>query len=162
MNYMGPMENNLEIGDLSKITTYQAGALQAAANRMLRLHCDSILSAYGINKNQWMVIGLALETGKDGILLSEISRRLDINAKNVAGIVSALERQDRLVRVNKGRQVAIAIHPIFARDCPEIERMLRRALRKSIYSAVTPLEFRMYLKVLYQLSRLRPDWPDES
>lgn len=156
------IENKLEIGDLSKVTTYQAGAMQAAAQRVLRLHTDNILSPYGITKPQWMVIGMALDAGSEGIRLAEICSRLDIAPNNLAPIVGSLERQNMVVRINRGKQRAIAIHPVFAQDCPEIERILRRALRTSIYSAVTPMEFRVYLKVLYQLSRMRPDWPREN
>jgi len=147
----------LEIGDLKKITTYQAGVIQAAAHRALRLHCDNILSPYGITKTEWMVIGMALDADSEGILLAEICRQLDLEPNSLARVVSVLEKRRMVVRTTSGKQKAIAIHPTFARDCPEIERILRTALRASIYSSVTPLEFRIYLKVLYQLSRLSTD-----
>ena len=156
------MDNKLEIGDLSRITTYQAGALLSAAQRVLRMHTDNILSPYGITKTQWMVIGMTLDAGSEGVRLTEINSQLDLKPNSLAPIISSLEKQNMVMSINKGKQRAIVIHPTFAQDCPEIERILRRALRTTIYTAVTPMEFRVYLKVLFQLSRMRPDWPREN
>jgi hypothetical protein len=53
------------------------------------------------------------------------------------------------------RSRLIRIHPDFAPDCDEIERSLRNGLRESIYSTITPIEFRVYMKVLHQLSQMQ-------
>jgi DNA-binding MarR family transcriptional regulator len=152
---MPSLSNSLEIGDLSHITTYQAAALQAAAQRAIREHCDKILSPYGITKTQWLVIGLALDAGNAGIRLTDLCRRLDLTPTTLNNIINVLERQNMLVWVSRrGKQRAVTIHPTFARDCPEIEWILRSALRSSIYATIAPLELRIYLKVLYQLAQL--------
>lgn len=152
----GSIKSNLEVGDLSRITTYQAGAMQALAHRALRLRCDRVLGPYGITKRQWLVIGLTLDAGPSGISLRELSTQLDMTAAALSAVVAVLVKQCKVIRQQIGRQRGIALHPKFIPDCVEIERILRTALRESIYASVSPLEFRMYLKVLHHLSQL-PD-----
>lgn len=155
---MRTMQDKLEIGDLSNMTTYQAGALQASANRALRLFCNEVLRPYGITKKQWMVIGLALQAGAGGANCAEITRRLDMTPQSLNSMLTTLGKRKKLVsKICQNGQKTITVHPEFAPDCTEIERMLRIALRGSIYRDISPLEFRIYLKVLFFLSRLQPN-----
>ena len=151
------LEGPLKIGDLHDITTYQAGVLQAAASRATRLHCDKILSTYGISKTEWLVIGSVLDAGQSGIHLTDLANLIDTTRVRIRRIVKKLEKQQMIIASGWGKArkpINVTIHPTFALDCPEIEQTLRQALRDSIYSKITPLELRMYLRVMHQLSLL--------
>jgi len=156
-NMSTPIKSQLEIGQLGKLTTYQAGAMQMAANRSLRLLCDKILTPYGITKTQWLVIGAALDAGPGGIQIGELGRLVDLSARGLLNIVTILVKKEMLILRPNSKNAAkrvVAIHPKFAPDCQEIERIMRVALREVIYDNVTPLEFRIYLKVMYHLSQI--------
>ena len=152
------MQNKLEIGNLTHVTTYQAGMLQASAVRALRIFCNEVLKPYGLTKKQWLVVGLALEAGAKGIHFNEIATRLDMAPSSLTSMIARLEESKKIICkdcTEDGKRI-VTIHPKFQPDCGEIEDMLRIAMRNSIYKDVTPLEFRIYLKVLFCLSNLKP------
>jgi DNA-binding MarR family transcriptional regulator len=151
-----PIQGPLNIGNLRSITTYRAGMLQTAATKALREHCTDILTPYGITKLEWLVIGAALDAGKKGISLKELACQMDISVAKLNSMVNSLQERGKVLsRAGTSLpQRVVLLHPAFAPDCAEIERSLRTALRQSIYGKVSPLEFRIYLKVLYQLSLL--------
>lgn len=97
---MRTMQDKLEIGDLSNMTTYQAGALQASANRALRLFCNEVLRPYGITKKQWMVIGLALQAGAGGANCAEITRRLDMTPQSLNSMLTTLGKRKKTSQQN--------------------------------------------------------------
>lgn len=152
---MDSVQNKLEIGDLTHVTTYQAGVLQASASRALRLFCNEVLKPYGITKRQWLVIGLAIDAGKDGAKTADLARQLDMTPRSLTSLLTTLEKRKKII-YKSSSQKTVTIHPDFQPDCLEIEEMMRVALRTSIYNNITPLEFRVYLKVLFFISRLQP------
>jgi DNA-binding MarR family transcriptional regulator len=142
-------------GDLSKITTYQAGVMQASMHRKLQKYCDRVLKPHGLTKMQWLIIGTVLDAGKEGVRLTELSEKLNTTMSYITNAVNLLESRKILSRQDSSidsRSKLISIDKTFAPKCAEIERRLRDALRSSIYAHVDPDEFRTYMKVLYQLS----------
>ncbi len=149
------IEKYLHKGDLSKITTYQAGVKQASMNRILQKHCDDILMPYGITKMQWLIIGTVFDSGTKGIRLTELSESLNTTMSYITNAVNLLESKKMLARKENSadsRSKLISINKTFAPKCVQIEKTLREALRSSIYSQINPAEFRIYMKVMYQLA----------
>lgn len=149
------MYNKSIQGDLSSITTYQAGVLQASMHRMIQQTCDKVLKPYGISKMHWLIIGTVLDSGKQGIRLTELSEELNTTMPYITTAVNILESKRMLTRKGNtadSRSKQILINKAFAPKCTKIEASLREALRKSIYAKIDPADFQIYMKVMLQLA----------
>lgn len=140
--------------DLAQVTTYQAGIVQAAAHRTLQKECDRILKPYGITKVQWLIIGAVLDAGEAGISISRLTQVLGTTMPYMTTSVTLLETKGWLVRNsnhqdNRSKLVTVAAGNVAC--CADIEQTLRNGLRATIYADIDPVEFRTYLKVLFQL-----------
>lgn len=143
--------------DPSKIPTYQAGVAQASMHRALQKICDDILRPFGITKMHWLLIGTVLETGNKGARISDLADKLGTTVPYLTNTINLLEKKNILVRKNNkedSRSKLISIDPSFLPHCEKIEETLRKGLREAIYSHVDPGEFRIYLKVLYELKEV--------
>jgi DNA-binding MarR family transcriptional regulator len=152
------IDHYYEHGDLGHITTYQVGVLQASINRILQKHSDAILKPYGISKMQWLIIGTVLDSGERGIRLTDLAKILDTTMSYITTAVNLLESKDMLSRQENeqdSRSKFITINSSFKDKCEEIEHAMRESLRKSIYAHIDPEEFRVYIKVLHQLSKVQ-------
>ena len=146
--------------DLSKITTYQAGVIQASANRKLQKITDAILLQYGLTKMQWFIIGTVLDAGSKGIRLSELSERLGTTMSYLTNTVNVLESRGILGRKSHEedtRSKIITVDASYVSKCNEIEKTLRDGMRRSIYSQIDPVEFKTYIKVMDDLASIDPD-----
>lgn len=145
------MNNSIDLG---KITTYQAGAAQAAMHRALQKVCDDILKPFGITKMQWLIIGTVLDAGSKGMRVSDMAQSLGTTIPYVTTAINLLESRHMLLRIendNDSRSRLVIIHPSFAPKTGDIEATLRNGLRKTIYAGIDVNDFRTYMKVLYQL-----------
>ena len=145
-------------GDLSVITTYQAGVAQSSAHRVLQKYCDEVLSRYGITKMHWLIIGTVLDAGEAGVRLTDLTDKLGTTMPYLTTTVNLLESKGMLQRTghkSDSRSKVITINEDFAPKCDEIELTLRNALRQSVYADINPAEFRIYMKVLFQLGEIR-------
>lgn len=141
--------------DLSKITTYQAGATQANMHRKLQKICDTILQPYGVTKMQWLIIGYVLDAGRDGIRVSDLADKLGTTMSYLTNSVNLLESRAILERRDNAsdtRSRMIVVCENYIPTCQEIERTLRDGLRKSIYAKIDPKEFVIYIKVMRELA----------
>ena len=141
--------------NISKLTTYQAGASQARFNRKLQTLCDQILEPYGITKMQWLIIGTVLDEHETGIRLSELAERLGTSMPYLTTTINLLESKDILERESSTKDTRAKIIRVakgYQRTCKKIEDALRDGLRKEIYAKIDPAEFRVYLKVMQQLA----------
>lgn len=142
-------------GDLPDITTYQAGVLQAKMHRTLQKQCDSILQVFGISKMHWLIIGTVLDSGKEGVRLTELSETLGTTMSYITSAINLLEVKGIVTRKDSdtdSRSKLISINKKFVPQCAEIEATLRTGLRKTIYAKVNAEDFKTYMKVLYQLT----------
>lgn len=147
--------NFVSNGELAKVTTYQAGVMQAASHRTLQRHCDEILKDYGITKMQWLIIGTVLDSGEDCIRITDLAEKLGTNLSYMTNTINLLETKNILLRKVHGtdsRAKLVCVEPAFREKCQEIEETLRTGLRNSIYANISPDEFRVYMKVMYQLA----------
>lgn len=148
-------ENLLKQGDLSKITTYQAGILQASTHRILQKQCDVVLKRYDLSKMHWLIIGCVLDSGTKGIRLTDLSEKVDTTISYITTAIKFLELKDILTRKGSdtdNRSKLVSINEAFIPKCAEIEENLRESLRASIYSHINPEELRTYIRVMYQLT----------
>lgn len=149
--------------DVRRLTTYQAGAIQASVHRVLQKQCDLILKPYGITKMHWMIIGHVFDAGKAGIRNSDLSASLGTTIPYITTAINLLESKGYLLRkgnVEDGRSKLITINPTLIPKCYEIENTLREGLRESVYAKVDPADFEIYMKVMYQLHSMNDKSPD--
>lgn len=147
----------LEKGDLSALTTYQAGILQSVVYRNLQKQSDTILKKYGITKMHWLIIGSILDAKQRGVRITDLAKKLGTTLPYLTTTVNLLESKGmvtRSVHETDSRAKVVLIDPDFAPKCTEIEKAMREALRTTLYADIDPDELRTYMKVLYQLSRV--------
>lgn len=143
--------------NLANLTTYHAGATQAFVNRKLQKVCDAILKPFGITKMQWMIIGTAMDSGQQGIRMSDLADKLGTNTPYLTNAINLLESRGILIRkenTNDSRSKLVVVSDDFAARCPQIEAALRDGLRQTIYANVDPVEFSIYIKVQEQLAQV--------
>lgn len=146
---------NVQRFNLTKITTYQAGAIQASMHRSLQQRCDELLKPFGITKMQWLIIGNTLDAGKNGIRVSDLAVKLSTTIPYLTTALNLLESRGivaRLANSQDARSRLIKVKPDFAKKCKHIETALRQGLRGSIYSEIKPEDFEVYMKVMYRLN----------
>jgi len=142
---------------LSQLTTYQIGAMQAAAYRALKKHKDGLLKEYGISGMQWHITGTVFDSEPHGIRISELAAILDTTMSYLTTNVNLLESKGVLVRsanAKDGRSTFVHVSPEFMPKCAEIEASLRDKLRSSIYAKVSPEELLTYVKVTAKFAEL--------
>lgn len=106
---------------------------------------------------QWLIIGSVLDHDEEGARLTDLTKTLDTTMPYITNAVNNLVSKGMLIRKendNDSRSKLISIDPVFKPRCAEIEVAMRESLRKSIYSKIDRDDFRVYMKVLYQLSRV--------
>ncbi len=142
---------------LGDLTTYQVGAMQAAAHRALKKHGDELLKDYGITSMQWHIIGAVLDKDDQGARISELADQLDTTMAFLTTNVNLLESKGILRRSDNktdGRSRLIYVSKSFRPKCKEIEAALRTKLRQSIYSKLTPEELHTYIKAVIKFAQL--------
>ncbi len=145
---------SVEKMDFSKITTYQAGAVQSTMHRLLQKLCDDILKPFGITKMQWLIIGAVRDGGKKGVRISDLANMLGTTIPYLTTSINILESRGILARKENNqdsRSKLVLLNADFVKKSDKIEKALRNGLRATIYSEVDPQEFGIYLKVMYQL-----------
>lgn len=144
--------------DLSKITTYQSGVIQAAAFRNLSRHFSGLLSEHGLTAMQWYVVGTVYDAGPEGIKLTDLARKLQTGLPFITNVINLLETKDIVFRRSSdtdNRTKFVTLNPEYQAKLLSIEEDLRSKLRASIYTDITPEDLRIYIKVLYQLAAIR-------
>lgn len=144
--------------NLHEITTYQAGAVQASVHRSLQQLCDQILEPFGITKMQWLIIGHILDAGTEGIRVSDLAKNLSTTIPFITNAVNVLEARSLVARRDNqqdSRSKLLIINPNFAPRCEEIETALRKGLRETLYASIEPEDFKIYIKVLFQMNEAR-------
>lgn len=128
-------------------------------SRMRRTLFDQRLKPLGITRSQWWALAqLALgqdESDGQGLLQTELARRLDVGKVTVGGLIDRLElggfvqrRPDRADR----RAKRIVITPA-GRDVLDEMRSIARGLNAEVLGGVAPDETRAALAVLDRMKR---------
>jgi len=144
--------------DISQITTYGSGVMQATAHRVLTRIKSDYLSQYGLTTTQWFVIGYVYEAGAEGIRLNDLMKALDTTMPFITNIVNILESKDILHKVSSSddSRVKIArLNPSYESRVEEIEEGLREELRARLYKEdnISRDELSAYIAVLYKIAQ---------
>jgi DNA-binding MarR family transcriptional regulator len=142
--------------DISQITTYESGVVQAAAHRLTMKIKTDYLSQYDLSVMQWFVIGFTYDAGIDGIRLSQLMKSLDTTMPFITNLVNTLELKGIINKVSDitDSRVKIAkLHPSYLSKVEEIETGLRETLRNELYrhDHITRDELSDYISVLYKI-----------
>lgn len=144
--------------DISQITTYDSGVMQATAHRILTRINSDFLSQYGLTSTQWFVIGYVYEAGPEGIRLNDLMRTLDTTMPFITNIINLLESKDILHKISSADDSRIKIarlNPAYEARVEEIEQGLREELRARLYREdnITREELSNYIAVLYKIAQ---------
>ncbi len=144
--------------DISQITTYQSGIAQASAHRVINRIVSDFLLRYDMTAMQWFTIGAVLDAGKNGIRLSDLTRRLDTTLPYVTNIINLLESKSMVNKIGHAgdsRIKLVSINPDFLPTVHEIEIELRAHLREVLYrdDHISRDELQAYISVLYKIAR---------
>lgn len=144
--------------DISQISTYESGVMQATANRLLgRINAD-FLNQYGLTPMQWFVIGFAYDAGTAGVRLSDLKSILDTSMPFITNIVNQLESKgilQKLAHTDDNRVKIAVLSPRYKKTAEKIEAGLRDDLREKLYSAsdITREELSAYITVLHKINQ---------
>lgn len=142
--------------DISQITTYQSGIVQASANRVLnRLKTDFLLQ-YGLTTMQWFVIGSVYDAGQNGIRISDLMKRLQTTLPYITNTIALLESKGMVQKISHtgdSRIKLVSIPQDKQSLVKEIEKGLREHLKQTLYHKdhITRDELQAYMRVLYKI-----------
>jgi DNA-binding MarR family transcriptional regulator len=149
------LNNFYQLQQLSDLSTYRAGIIEAAAHRNTQKICDSVLAEFGLSTMQWLLIGLIYDHGATPPRLTDLAKQLGTGLPYLTTTLNLLQSKNIIARTqnkNDSRSNTIIIDEDFITEIPVIEAKLRASLRETIYSQVSPRDFQTYIKVMLQLS----------
>lgn len=106
---------------------------------------------------QWFTIGIVLDSGKTGIRISDLAKKLGTTLAYMTNTVNSLESRqilDRNANTDDARNKQISVRPAYIKQCYAIERHLRASLRELLYQEIAPEELAVYVSVLYKITSL--------
>lgn len=142
--------------DISQITTYQSGIVQAAAHRAINRAVSDYLLQYGLTSMQWFTLGAIYDGGEAGMRLSDLMRKLDTTLPYITNSVALLESKGFVRKVSHAgdsRIKLVSITPKHRKTMESIEQGLRQHLRQVLYrdDNITRDELQDYITVLYKI-----------
>jgi len=143
--------------DIRDIATYQAGVAQSAAYRNLNKLFSEMLKDHDLTSMQWFVLGTIFDAGPEGIQLTQLSSKLQTGLPFITNTINLLESKGMVERHSSqtdSRSKSVTITPPYLAICQKIEEDLRQKMRTSIYRDIKPEDLQIYIKVLYQLSKI--------
>jgi DNA-binding MarR family transcriptional regulator len=143
---------------LASVTTYQSGVAQASAYRVVKHHTAHFLKDYNLTCMQWFTIGTILDSGAEGIRISDLAKELDTTLAYMTTTVNLLESRDIILKrahQYDARTKLVSVNPKYKKTCNKIEQSLRAHLRSVLYENITHEELTVYVSVLGKLSKLR-------
>jgi len=106
-----------------QLTTYQAVILQARAYRTVRTFMVETLRNYGLTLTEWLMIGVVVDTNRDGARISDLAEVLGVELPVITNLVKRAEltgwvtrttdttdkRAKRIISTMEGREKACDI-----------------------------------------------------
>lgn len=144
--------------DISHITTYESGVMQATAHRVLARIKSDYLSQYELTSTQWFVIGYVYQAGTTGIRLNDLMKILDTTMPFITNIVNLLVSKKILFKTSSSEDSRIKfahLNPKYESTVEEIESGLREELRIRLYREdhISREELATYIAVLYKIAQ---------
>lgn len=78
-----------------QLTTYQKARLQVVAYRNIQTLATEVLSPYGINTSQWVILGW-LHDNPDGMRVTALAEVLQVETPLVTSLIQPLEAVDNV------------------------------------------------------------------
>ena len=143
--------------DISQITTYQSGLIQAAAHRAINRIVSDYLLQHGLTAMQWFTIGCIYDAGDNGIRLSDLMKRLQTTLPFVTNTVTLLESKGivrKVTHAGDSRIKLVSISPDYRDTIAHIEDELRTHMRAVLYNqdGISRDELQDYITVLYKIA----------
>lgn len=144
--------------DISQISTYQSGIVQASAHRILNRVTSDFLLQFGLTSMQWFIIGHIHDAGDGGLRISDLMRKVSTTLPYITNIVSLLESKGMVRKITHSgdsRIKLVSIAPNYRDTVEEIENGLREHLRQTLYhkDRISREELNDYIAVLYKIVR---------
>ena len=140
---------------LTDLSTASAGIVEARVHRRLKKEFATYLEPYNLTTMEWFVIGYLHESARGGVQLSDIAKHLQTTLPYLTNMINELEVKGMLERVEHsadGRAKFIRLLPAAKQLYTSAEQDLRSKLRELVYDQVSVEDFKIYIKVLYQLA----------
>lgn len=147
---------NSAAGNLSAISTYQAGVVQSQAHRKLKKAVASFLLPHGLTMMEWFALGLIKDAGESGLSTTALAAALQTTLPYTTNLINHLVNKGFVLRQTHSkdsRSKILRIDPEVIKMCEAIEIDLRENLRKLIYANISPEELQIYVKVLYKIAQ---------
>jgi DNA-binding MarR family transcriptional regulator len=154
---MKDIKSNVSQVSLSSLTTYQAGVLQAAAQRNLQRTCDEVLKKYDLTTMQWLLIGSIFNAKGDPLRLTDLARSMGTGLPYITNNLNYLESKlmiDRKLNSLDSRSKIILIADKFVKQLEKIEKELRSTLREVLYEDISEDDFKIYINVVMRLANI--------
>lgn len=82
-----------------QITTYQTVIAQAKAYRKVRAFMDITLRPYGLTITEWLIIGVTIDAGPNGIRISDVAKTLGVEMPVITNLVHKATQAGWLRRI---------------------------------------------------------------
>ncbi len=118
----------------------------ARSYHLIVARLTELLSTHGITGAQFGVLRCVSDAGPDGLMLSDLSRRLMVTCGNITGVVDRLEQAGYLRRERQScdRRVVRALltpagHDLFVTVWPEVRELLAELMQPHLGDDVESL-----------------------
>ncbi len=153
-----PLSTSSAEKDLSQITTYQSGVIQAAAHRVLNRVVSDFLLQYDLTAMQWFIIGHIYDRGDAGLRMTDLTKLLDTSLPYTTNTINLLESKEivrKKIHQKDSRTKLVSITPSYRSTVEEIEIGLREQMREQLYKSnrISREELQAYIDVLYKIVR---------
>ncbi len=138
--------------ELSQLTTYNVGLMQAQAYRALSNYMTECLRPYGLAMAEWSTLGRICDS--EGLRVSDIAEQLSVATPRAIILIHQLERRGYVQRrpaTTDKRVVVIAATPAGSAKKTEVEQVIKENMRYFMLG-VKPKDLIAYIKVLQFLS----------
>lgn len=145
---------NLPQLSASSLATYEACLMEARAHRVLVARFRARLKEFGLNSNDWTILGLLAEHGKEGLRISQISTLLHVRTPQGTSMVTSLVERGLVVRKTEaadGRGRRAYLSALGHQLVKDAERELRVHM-KDYMKGVSRQKLDTYLGVLHYLA----------
>lgn len=82
-----------------QLTTYQAVISQARAFRVLKNFMADNLKDYGLTMTEWLLIGKVIDSGKNGVRITELAETLGVELPVITNLVNKAEKDGWVKKV---------------------------------------------------------------
>lgn len=138
----------------NRLTMYESCILHARADRSLRSVIAKQLESFGITMTEWLLLGVASSSPKDGYSMSKIASILDVTMPQVTALVNALMhhglvRQKTQSNDRRSRHVLVTVKG--QNTLHKVESKIDQTMRLWL-ADIPKTQLRIYLDIVHKLA----------